>query len=238
MKKGIANIILVVLFLTGLSLLLYPILAREWNAYRQKKLITGYQQVLNENTQEERFDYEAELRKAQAYNQSLLPQVLPDAFALAELAEVPDEEYISCLNLFGNGMMGIVEIPAIKLKVPVYHSTDEEVLEDAAGHIEGSSLPIGGADTHTVISAHRGLPTAALFTDLDQVKMGDCILIHVLDGILAYEVDQIHVVEPGDTEYLGIEEGQDLVTLMTCTPYGVNTHRLLVRGHRVEYSDE
>lgn len=154
------------------------------------------------------------------------------------MAEVPDEEYVSCLNLVGDGMMGYVEIPKIDVKVPIYHSSDEEVLEDAAGHIEGSSLPIGGASTHAVISAHRGLPTTKLFTDLDQVENGDCFYIYVLNEMLCYEVDQINVVEPSNTELLGIEEGEDLVTLMTCTPYAVNSHRLLVRGHRIECEED
>ena len=154
------------------------------------------------------------------------------------MAEEPDEIYMSCLNLTGDGMMGIVKIPKIDVKIPIYHTTSEEVLEKAAGHLEGSSLPIGGEDTHAVISAHRGLPSASLFTDLDMLEVGDHFLIYVLDEILCYEVDRILVVEPTETECLGVEEGKDLVTLMTCTPYGVNSHRLMVRGHRVEYEPE
>ena len=238
MKKIMTNVIFVIVFFTGLYLLLYPTVSSKWNAYRQSKLITSYQQVVGQHAAESLIDYAGEREKAESYNAALLPQVLPDAFALAELAEVPDEEYMSSLNLAGDGMMGYVEIPRINLKVPIYHSADEEVLQDATGHIEGSSLPVGGASTHAVISAHRGLPTAKLFTELDQVQDGDLILIHVLDEILCYEVDQIMVVEPADTEYLGIVEGEDLVTLMTCTPYGVNSHRLLVRGHRVPYEAE
>lgn len=135
-------------------------------------------------------------------------------------------------------MMGTVEIPKINIELPIYHTTDEAVLEQAAGHLEGSSLPIGGESTHAVISAHRGLPSASLFTDLDQLEEGDHFLIHVLDDTLAYEVDKITVVEPEETQDLAVEEGQDLVTLLTCTPYGVNSHRLLVRGHRVPYEPE
>ena len=135
-------------------------------------------------------------------------------------------------------MMGFVEVPKINIKIPIYHTTDEEVLEQAAGHLEGSSLPVGGENTHAVISAHRGLPSASLFTDLDKLEEGDHFLLYILDDVLCYEVDQILVVEPDETESLAVQEGQDLVTLLTCTPYGVNSHRLLVRGHRVPYEPE
>jgi len=157
---------------------------------------------------------------------------------LAAIQEEPDEEYTACLNLSGDGMMGYVEIPKIRVKIPIYHTVEAEILEHAAGHLEGSSLPSGGENTHAVISAHRGLPSATLFTDLDQLKEGDHFLLYILDDILCYEVDKISVVEPTDTSALQVEEGQDLVTLLTCTPYGVNSHRLLVRGHRVEYKEE
>ena len=144
---------------------------------------------------------------------------------------------MSCLNLTGDGMMGYVEIPKIGVKIPVYHTTDEAVLERAAGHLEGSSLPVGGEGSHAVISAHRGLPSAALFTDLDQLEEGDYFFLSVLDDRLCYMVDHISVVEPSDTSGLAAEDGKDLVTLMTCTPYGVNSHRLLVRGSRVDFED-
>ena len=145
---------------------------------------------------------------------------------------------MACLNIAGDEMMGTVEIPKINIELPIYHTTDETVLERAAGHLEGSSLPVGGESTHAVISAHRGLPSASLFTDLDQLEEGDHFLLHVLDDTLAYEVDKISVVEPEETQDLAVEEGEDLVTLLTCTPYGVNSHRLLVRGHRVPYEPE
>ena len=145
---------------------------------------------------------------------------------------------MDCLNINGDEIMGIVEIPKIDVELPIYHTTDEEVLEKAAGHLEGSSLPIGGESTHAVISAHRGLPSATLFTDLDQLEEGDHFLLHILDDTLCYEVDQINVVDPDETELLSVVEGEDLVTLLTCTPYGVNTQRLLVRGHRVPYEPE
>ena len=183
-------------------------------------------------------DYEAEWARANAYNEALLPSILPDSFAVAEASDEPDEEYMACLNIAGDEMMGTVEIPKIDIELPIYHTTDEEVLEKAAGHLEGSSLPVGGESTHAVISAHRGLPSASLFTDLDQLEEGDHFLLHILDETLAYEVDKISVVEPEETQDLAVEEGEDLVTLLTCTPYGVNSHRLLVRGHRVPYEAE
>ena len=183
-------------------------------------------------------DYTEELQKARAYNEALLPSILPDSFAVAEAAGEPDAVYMSCLNLAGDGMMGVIEIPKIHVNIPIYHTTEETVLEKAAGHLEGSSLPVGGENTHAVIAAHRGLPSAALFTDLDQITEGDHFLLHVLDETLCYEVDQISVVEPDDTTPLMVEPGKDLVTLLTCTPYGVNTQRLLVRGHRVDVQPE
>ena len=177
------------------------------------------------------------MAQAQAYNDALLPSILPDSFAVAAASE-EDATYENCLNLTGDGMMGIVEIPMIAIKLPIYHGTSDEVLQKAAGHLEGSSLPIGGESTHAVISAHRGLPSASLFTDLDQMEIGDHFLIHVLDETLCYEVDDISVVEPEDTAKLAVVDGEDLVTLLTCTPYGVNTQRLLVQGHRVPYEEQ
>ena len=226
----------IIIFLAGLSLLLYPFVANKWNTYRQSRLISSYEEVVSEKTEAGAIDYEAEWLKAQQYNDELMPMILPDSFAIAE-AEGEDEEYMAALNLAGDGIMGTVEIPKIGITLPIYHTTEEEVLERAAGHLEGSSLPIGGENTHAVISAHRGLPSAALFTDLDQLEAGDHFLIHVLDETLCYEVDQILTVEPDDTSALQVEDGEDLVTLLTCTPYGVNSHRLLVRGHRVPYEE-
>lgn len=226
---------IIILFLAGLSLLLYPLVANQWNSYRQSRLISTYEGQVSDLENGDGIDYEAEWERARAYNASLLPSILPDSFAIAQASDEPDSEYMASLNLTGDGMMGIVEIPKIAIKLPIYHGTSDEVLQQAAGHLEGSSLPIGGESTHAVISAHRGLPSASLFTDLDQMKIGDHFLIHVLDNTLCYEVDQILVVEPEDTDALAVEEGEDLVTLLTCTPYGVNTQRLLVRGHRVDY---
>ena len=237
MKKKAGNLVICIIFLAGLSLLLYPFVANQWNNYRQKQLISGYEQVVSEKEAAEGIDYDAERKKAEDYNEALLPCVLPDSFALAESSGV-DPVYMNTLNIAGDEMMGSVEIPKINIKIPIYHTTEEEVLNKGAGHLEGRSLPVGGANTHAVISAHRGLPSASLFTDLDQLKEGDHFLIHVLNETLCYEVDKISVVKPEDTTALAVEDGQDLVTLLTCTPYGVNTERLLVRGHRVPYVEE
>lgn len=237
MKSKTSKLMIGIIFLAGLSLLLYPFVANQWNNYRQKQLISSYEQTVSQKEASNGIDYDAELKKAEAYNEALLPSILPDSFAIADASE-EDQTYMNSLNIAGDEMMGIVEIPKIDIKLPIYHTTEEDVLKQAAGHLEGSSLPIGGKSTHSVISAHRGLPSASLFTDLDQLKKGDHFLIHVLNKTLCYEVDKISVVKPEETSALAVEEGEDLVTLLTCTPYGVNTERLLVRGHRVPYEEQ
>lgn len=237
MKSKTSKLMIGIIFLAGLSLLLYPFVANQWNNYRQKQLISSYEQTVSQKEASNGIDYDAELKKAEAYNEALLPSILPDSFAIADASE-EDQTYMNTLNIAGDEMMGIVEIPKIDIKLPIYHTTEEDVLKQAAGHLEGSSLPIGGKSTHSVISAHRGLPSASLFTDLDQLKKGDHFLIHVLNKTLCYEVDKISVVKPEETSALAVEEGEDLVTLLTCTPYGVNTERLLVRGHRVPYEEQ
>jgi sortase A len=237
MKSKTSKLMIGIIFLAGLSLLLYPFVANQWNNYRQKQLISSYEQTVSQKEASNGIDYDAELKKAEAYNEALLPSILPDSFAIADASE-EDQTYMNTLNIAGDEMMGIVEIPKIDIKLPIYHTTEEDVLKQAAGHLEGSSLPIGGKSTHSVISAHRGLPSASLFTDLDQLKKGDHFLIHVLNETLCYEVDKISVVKPEETSALAVEEGEDLVTLLTCTPYGVNTERLLVRGHRVPYVEQ
>ena len=236
MKKFLRNFIFVLIFIAGLSLLLYPYISNKWNTYRQSQLITEYGDAIEQIKDE--IDYTKEWESAHEYNKGLLPSILPDSFAIAAAQGEPDEAYLAELNLLGDGMMGKVEIPKIDIEIPIYHTTSEEVLQIAAGHLEGSSLPVGGKDTHAVISAHRGLPSASLFTDLDRLEIGDHFLIHVLDKTLCYQVDQILVVEPADTSSLKVEPGRDLVTLLTCTPYGVNSHRLLVRGFQVDYQPE
>lgn len=237
MKKKLNIIVVAVLFLAGLSVLLYPFVANQWNTYRQSRLMSSYEEGVAEKEAAGEIDYEAEWAAAKAYNDNLMPMILPDSFAVAE-ASSRDEAYMACLNINDDEVMGIVEIPKIDVELPIYHTTDEDVLQIGAGHLEGSSLPVGGESTHAVISAHRGLPSATLFTDLDKLEEGDHFLLHILDDTLAYEVDRIDVVEPDETELLSVVEGEDLVTLLTCTPYGVNTHRLLVRGHRVPYVPE
>ena len=238
MRKRTTTIWIIMIFLAGLSLLLYPFIANEWNTYRQERLISSYETVIDDKEEAGEIDYGTERETAAAYNEELVPSVLPDSFAVAAAADEPDPEYMAALNIAGDGVMGSVEIPKIDISLPICHTTTEEVLEQAAGHLEGSSLPIGGESTHTVITAHRGLPSAALFTDLDRLEKGDHFLIHVLDETLCYEVDKILTVEPDETDALAVEEGEDLATLVTCTPYGVNTHRLMVRGHRVPYVEE
>ncbi len=238
MKRLRKIIPVIILFIAGLSLLLYPLISNTWNNYRQKQLMTDYSSAVAELESSGNIDYEMEWQRAYDYNNGLLPSILPDSFAIADASEDTDAIYMSCLNLTGDGMMGTVEIPKINITIPIYHTTEAEVLEQAAGHLEGSSLPVGGENTHAVISAHRGLPSASLFTDLDQLEIGDHFLLHILNDTLAYEVDQILTVDPDETEALSVEMGKDLVTLLTCTPYGVNTQRLLVRGHRVDYEPE
>ena len=229
-----SKIVALLLFAAGLSLLLYPLVANQWNAYRQSRLIGAYEATVEQMEDAGELDYQAQKDSAYAYNQALLPRILPDPCAVAKAKEA-DSEYLSCLNLAGDGMMGRIEIPKIDVNIPIFHTTKEEVLQKAAGHLEGSSLPVGGENTHAVISAHRGLPSATLFTDLDQLQKGDHFLLYILDDVLCYQVDQITVSEPEDTSALAVEDGRDLVTLLTCTPYSVNSHRLLVRGSRVDY---
>lgn len=237
MKQRTGKLGIAILFLAGFSLLLYPLAANEWNSYRQKKLIGSYEEEVTVLEAAGAVDYAAEKEAAEAYNNALLPSILPDSFANVK-EPGRDEAYMSCLNIIGTGVMGTIEIPKIDITLPVFHTTEEDVLETAAGHLEGSSLPVGGKSTHAVISAHRGLPSAALFTDLDKMEKKDHFLLHILDETLCYEVDQISTVVPEDTKDLEVEDGKDLVTLLTCTPYGVNSHRLLVRGHRVPYEPE
>lgn len=226
MKKHLSTIIPVLVFIVGLSLLLYPTVSNFWNVMHQSRAVANYSDVMDKMDQQEK---QAAVDAAVAYNESLLSNA--DRFNLSE-----DElnTYKSLLNADGTGMIGYITIPSIDCKLAIYHTVDASVLQIGAGHLEGSSLPVGGKGTHTVLSSHRGLPSAKLFTDLDQLKEGDLFYLHVYDQVLTYEVDQIAIVEPTDYGLLQIEEDKDLCTLFTCTPYGINTHRLLVRGHRVE----
>lgn len=229
MKKKRSNFItifLVIVLFAGLSLLLYPFISDYWNSFHQSRAIASYAGTVADLDEEK---YEEMLNAARAYNSAL-----SERGASFILTEEQKEEYESLLDVTGTGIMGYVEIPSIQCSLPIYHGTQESVLQIAVGHLEWSSLPIGGESTHCVISGHRGLPRAKLFTDLDQLQEGDLFMLCVLDEVLTYEVDQIRIVEPQETDSLLIEEGKDYCTLVTCTPYGVNTHRLLVRGHRVE----
>lgn len=230
MKKRLSTILLILIFLIGLSLLLYPTVSDYWNSLHQSRAIAEYaEQVANLDDDL----YEGLWADAQRYNETLLDKA--DRY---DMTEEERAEYESLLNVSGNGIIGYIEIPMIQCSLPIYHGTEESVLQIAVGHIEGSSLPTGGAGTHCVLSGHRGLPSAKLFTNLDKLREGDTFLLRVLDEILTYEVDQILIVEPQDTAALEIVEGEDYCTLVTCTPYGINTHRLLVRGHRIDNIEE
>ena len=231
MKKGaFSTIILILVFLAGLSLLLYPTVSDYWNSLHQSRAITQYAEQVAELDNDV---YEQLWADAHSYNQTLLDKA--DRY---EMTDEEQAEYESLLNVSGNGIIGYIEISKIGCSLPIYHGTDEAVLQIAVGHIEGSSLPVGGESTHAVLSGHRGLPSAKLFTDLDKLATGDTFVLRILDETLTYEVDQILIVEPYEMNALEIEEGKDYCTLVTCTPYGINTHRLLVRGHRVDNIEE
>lgn len=228
-KKKLANIFPVLIFVIGLSLLLYPSFSDYWNSFHQSRAIASYADTVAEISD---YDYTKIWNEAISYNQKVFEKGQNWVLTEEEL-----EEYQSVLNIGGNGIMGYIEIPSIKVSLPIYHGVDEAVLQIAVGHIGGSSLPVGGANSHCVISGHRGLPSAKLFTNLDQLKEGDIFMMRILDETLTYEVNQIRIVEPEDLSDIVIVEGKDLCTLVTCTPYGVNSHRLLVRGHRIENID-
>ena len=233
-KKTKRNIAFAVFFLIGLGITFYPMISSRWNAYRESLLVTEYQKQIDANAGSD--TYKEMIESAQAYNKTLDVPSVPDAFSIRD--GIKDEEYEALLNVSGTGMIGTVDIPAININIPIYHYTTTASLSKGAGHLLGSALPVGGESTHCVVSAHRGLPNQMLFTDLNLVKEGDTFYFHVLDQVFAYEVDQILTVEPSQVESLSVVYGMDYATLVTCTPYAVNTHRLLVRGHRIPYSDE
>ncbi len=227
-RRKITTLILLSVFFVGLAVLLYPSVSSYWNSKTQSRAIDDYETQMNRLKPA---DYTAIFDKANEYNEKLASLAFP-------LAEYPSAEgYAEALNAAGNGIMGYIDIDRIQVKLPIYHGTDDSVLNNACGHIQGSSLPTGGAGTHCVISAHRGLPGAKLFTDLDRLEVGNTFRVTVLDRTLVYEVDQIKTVLPDEVGDLLIEKDKDLFTLVTCTPYGINTHRLLVRGHRIESED-
>lgn len=228
-KKG-TTLLLVLTFLIGLSLLLYPSISNWWNSVHQTRVIMDYAHAVEELSNDQ---YDDLLTEAQAYNRQLLSK--EDRY---DESDAERKAYMQLLNVTGNGAMGYVEIPKIHITLPIYHTTETDVLQFAAGHLPGSSLPIGGIGTHSVLSGHRGLPSAKLFTDIDKLQVGDVFHIRVLKHTLTYEVDQILIVDPENLEALEIDPDADRLTLLTCTPYGVNTHRLLVRGHRVENEED
>lgn len=235
-KKGsiVLNIFIVAVFLTGAGIFLYPTISDMWNQYRNAQLISTYDQAVTGLSDD---SYEKLWKEAEEYNAEHTVNAIVDAFNDEEDYE-PTHPYDEVLDPNGDGLMGSIEIPKIQAKLAIYHGLSKNVLEKGVGHVEGTSLPIGGAGTHAVLAAHRGLPNAKLFTDLDQMEVGDIFILHILGKNLAYKVDQIKTVLPDETSELDIVEGEDLVTLVTCTPYGVNTHRLLVRGSRTEYVEE
>ncbi len=230
MKKHLTTIILLTVLIVGLSLLLYPTVSDYWNSMHHSKAIASYvDEVANLDTE----SYEKLWNEAEKFNKNILSR---------KNVYVPTEEetemYYSLLDPADNGIMGYVEIESIGASLPIYHGTDEAVLRIGAGHMDWTSLPVGGESTHSVISSHRGLPGARLFTDLDKLAVGDVFVLRVLSEILTYEIDQILIVKPNQSQALRIEEGKDLCTLVTCTPYGINTHRLLIRGHRIETAED
>ena len=240
MKKRLPSILIGLLFLVGLGIMIYPTVSNQWNTYRQNKLISNYEKIVDDMSDG---DFSQESQNAQAFNETISGyNVFADVFG-EKSKDSENSEYNRVLNMNNDGIMGYISIPEINIKLAIYHGTSDDVLQTGVGHINGSKLPIGGESTHCVLAAHRGLPSAELFTDIDQLQTGDKFYMHILDKVLAYEVDQIlPMVDKDDHQTLqnalSITEGQDYVSLFTCTPYGVNSHRLIVRGHRVEYNGE
>jgi len=240
MKRKISGILFGLMFLLGFAILIYPTVSNQWNTYRQNQLISSYEELIGKMAEE---DFTKEWEKANAFNDTIIHNnIFGDVFG-ENGDDIKNTEYWQILNVGNDGVMGYVSIPKINVKLSIYHGTADDVLQTGIGHLNGTKLPIGGESTHSVLAAHRGLPSARLFTDIDQLERGDMFYIHVLDETLAYQVDQIlDMVDKDDNETLQkalqIEEGQDYVTLFTCTPYGVNSHRLLVRGTRVTYNGE
>lgn len=231
-KKGkrSSSLIIVIVLIAGLSLLLYPTVSEYWNSFHSSKAIADYANIVSNMDEAE---YDRLLNAALNYNQELA--LRDNTFFLSDEQKA---EYEELLNISGTGIMGYIEIPSIGVSLPVYHGTSEAILQIAVGHLEWSSLPVGGSSTHSVLSGHRGLPSAKLFTDLDQLENGDIFIVRVLNEVFTYEVDQILIVDPDDTDSMVVFDGEDLCTLVTCTPYGINSHRLLVRGHRTENIEE
>lgn len=224
-RKHFVTLIIVLVFLVGVGLLAYPSVANYWNSFHQTRIIMDYQETVSKMDKE---DYEKILKAARKYNKKLAKTGI-----LWMLTDEQKTEYEKQLKVDKSGVMGYISLPKIHVKLPIYHGTSEEVLQTSIGHLEGTSLPVGGKSAHCVVSGHRGLPSAKLFTDLDRIKEGDVWTMTILNETVTYEADQIRIVEPTDLSNMQIKKGKDFCTLVTCTPYGVNTHRLLVRGHRI-----
>ena len=241
MRRKITSFLFGLLFLVGFGILAYPTIADQWNTYRQSRLISNYDSVVSDMKEE---DFEEAWAAARSYNQTFEQNsIMSDVFNIDDEKNLKKTEYWKVLNVAGDGIMGYITIPKINIKLGIYHGTGKDVLQTGVGHLNGTKLPVGGEGNHSVLSAHRGLPSAKLFTDIDQLGKGDRFYLHILNEDMAYEVDRVlPMIDKDDydalQEALTVEAGQDQVTLFTCTPYGVNSHRLLVRGHRVPYDGE
>lgn len=229
MKKSLSNLLIFICFVLGISLMLYPSVSQWWNSMHQSQVIATYNEAVEklDDKQSEKM-----IEKAKEFNEKLANKAYQ-----WDLSEDEKKEYESILDISGTGIMGYVDIPAIDVEIPIYHDNDEGILQVGIGHIPGSSFPVGGKSTHSVLTGHTGLPSSRLLTDVDQLEKGDVFYIHVIDKTYAYEVDQIKIVLPEETKDISIVDGKDYCTLVTCTPYGVNSHRLLVRGKRISYVD-
>lgn len=232
-KEKLTIFLFILMIILGIGVILYPVISNQLNKVNYQEVIDSYQNTV---TKQKNSQNEELIEEAREYNRSLTSLDITDVFQ--DPNRESSHEYLSILNIEKNGMMGYISIPKIDVRIPIYHGTNSDVLQKGVGHLEGSSFPVGGENTHAILSAHRGLPSSRLFTDLDQLEVGDTFYIYILDQVFAYQVDQVQVIEPSETDPLRIVEGGDYVTLVTCTPYAINTHRLLVRGERIEYNRE
>lgn len=232
-KEKLTIFLFILMIVVGLGIILYPLISNQLSKMNYQKVIDNYQNTVHQkkNSQNEQF-----ISEARAYNHALTSTNIVDVFQNPKSES--SNEYLSILNINNNGMMGYISIPKIDVRIPIYHGTSSDILQKGVGHLEGSSFPVGGENTHAILSAHRGLPSSRLFTDLDQLEEGDVFYIYILDQVFAYQVNQVLVTEPSETDALRIVDGKDYVTLVTCTPYAINTHRLLVRGERIEYNSD
>ena len=232
-KEKLTIFLFILMIVVGLGIILYPLISNQLSKMNYQKVIDNYQNTVHQkkNSQNEQF-----INEARAYNHALTSTNIVDVFQNPKSES--SNEYLSILNINNDGMMGYISIPKIDVRIPIYHGTSSDILQKGVGHLEGSSFPVGGENTHAILSAHRGLPSSRLFTDLDQLEEGDVFYIYILDQVFAYQVNQVLVTEPSETDALRIVDGKDYVTLVTCTPYAINTHRLLVRGERIEYNSD